>query len=231
MTRQKNISISISSLVLSLLLLMPLCATAQSHKKKVKELLPDSTAFFNGFSVSADLLGVGMIVFGDYGSYEGALRLNLKDRYFPIIELGIGKTDHEDEATRTTYKTSAPYGRIGIDFNLMKNKHDIYRLYAGVRYAYTHFKYDIFNPGMKDPIWGNIAEFKANDVDCRYHWAEVVFGVDASILGPLHLGWSVRYKSRLSHNSGELDNCWYVPGFGKSDSSAFGGTFNLILDI
>ena len=39
MTRQKNISISISSLVLSLLLLMPLCATAQSHKKKVKELL------------------------------------------------------------------------------------------------------------------------------------------------------------------------------------------------
>ena len=147
MTRQKNISISISSLVLSLMLLMPLCATAQMHKKKVKELLPDSTAFFNGFSVSADLLGVGMMVLGDYGSYEGALRLNLKDRYFPIFELGIGKTNHEDEGTRTTYKTSAPYGRIGIDFNLMKNKHDIYRLYAGVRYAYTRFKYDIFNPG------------------------------------------------------------------------------------
>lgn len=60
------------------------------------------------------------MVFGDYGQYEAALRINLKDRYFPIVELGIGKADHNDDATDITYNTSAPYAKIGVDFNLLK---------------------------------------------------------------------------------------------------------------
>ena len=38
--------------------------------------------------------------------------------------IAIGKADHTDDGTNVRYKTSAPYGRIGIDFNLLKNKHD-----------------------------------------------------------------------------------------------------------
>ena len=231
MIRQQSISTYISGLVVSLILLMfPSGASAQS-RKKVQQLLPDTTAFFNGFAVSVDLLGPGMILLGDYGTYEGALRLNLKDRYFPIVELGIGKADYEDEMMNNHYKTKAPFFRIGADFNLMKNKHDVYRLYAGVRYGFTSFKYDLFHPAIKDPVWGNMVEYNARDIKCSYHWAEAVLSVDASILGPLHLGWSVRYKKRLAHNEGSLDNCWYVPGFGISDSSGFGGTINLTVDI
>ena len=127
MIRQQSISTYISGLVVSLILLtLPSGASAQS-RKKVQQLLPDTTAIFNGFAVSVDLLGPGMILLGDYGTYEGALRLNLKDRYFPIVELGIGKADYEDEMMNNHYKTKAPFFRIGADFNLMKNKHDVYR--------------------------------------------------------------------------------------------------------
>lgn len=232
MIHQQSISAYISGLVVSVMLLMiPSGASAQSSKKKVKELLPDTTAFFNGFAVSVDLLGPGMVLLGGYGTYEGALRLNLKDRYFPIVEAGIGKADYEDKLMNNHYKTSAPFIRIGADFNLLKNKHDIYRLYAGARYGFTSFKFDLFHPAIKDPIWGNMVEYNARDVKCSYHWAEAVIGVDASIIGPLHLGWSIRYKKRLAHKDGELDNSWYVPGYGISDSSGFGGTVNLIVDI
>jgi len=191
----------------------------------------DTTAFFKGFAVSVDLFGPAMKVFGDYGQYEAALRINLKDKYFPIFELGYGMCDHVDDATEVSYKTKAPYGRIGIDFNLMKNKHDIYRLYGGVRYGYTNYKFEIGAPPITDPVWKDVVDYSAKDVKCYYHWAEFVFGVDATLWGPLHLGWSVRYRNRLFYDAGNLDNTWYVPGFGKSAKSNFGGTFNIIIDI
>jgi hypothetical protein len=231
MTRAKLISIYISRAAISLLLILaPAVATAQS-KPKVTLPEKDSIAFFRGAAVSVDIVGPAQLAFGDYGQYEAALRINLKDKYFPIIELGYGKADAEDISTKITYKTSAPYGRIGVDFNLMKNKHDIYRLYGGVRYAYTNFKYDMFSPGLTDPVWGDRVEYKANDVKCYYHWLEFVFGVDAKIWGPIRLGWSVRYKRRMMHEEGELGNAWYVPGYGKTGSSRLGGTFNIIFEI
>jgi hypothetical protein len=63
------------------------------------------------------------------------------------------------------------------------------------------------------------------------HWAEVVFGLDAKVYGPLHLGWSGRYRMRISHNDGDLGKTWYVPGFGIQDSSALGYTFYVSVDI
>ena len=178
--------------VLAISCLLPMAANAQKPVKVVPEM-PDSTAFLKGFAVSADLIGPLMLGISDNGHFEAALRINLKDKYFPVVELGYGKADHSDDVTRITYKTSAPYGRIGLDLNLMKNKHDSYRLYGGVRYAYTNFKYEFSHPGLDDPIWGQHADFQAKDVSCYYHWAEIVFGVDATIWGPVHLGWSGRY--------------------------------------
>ena len=222
----RHISISICALTISLL---PLTVSAQ--KAKGIPQLPDTTAFFKGFAVSVDIVGPIMLTVSDNGHYEAALRLNLKDKYFPIFELGYGKANHSDDITRITYKTSAPFGRVGIDFNLLKNKHDIYRLYGGVRYAYTNFKYEFFHPGILDPVWGEEAEFRAKDISCYYHWLEAVVGVDATIWGPVHLGWSARYRKRLTYNDGDFGNSWYVPGYGKTGGSRLGGTFNIIIDI
>lgn len=231
MMRLKNISACILSLVISLLIIGTTTASAQYRRKKVEVVMPDTVPFFNGFQVSADLLGAAMMHLSSYGQYEGALRLNLRDRYFPIVELGYGKADHTDDGTQLNYKTKAPFGRIGVDLNLMKDKHDDYRLLAGLRYGFTSFKYDVSHPTLEDPVWGDRVEFSAEGVQAKYHWLEVVFGVDATIWGPLHLGWSVRYRNRISHDPGELDNVWYVPGYGKSGKSVLGGTFNVIIDI
>lgn len=229
MTHQGSISTYISSIVVSLvLLLVPSTASAQKSGDQAKN---DSVPLFKGFAVSVDLVGPIMMLVGDYGQYEAALRINLKDRYFPIVELGIGKGEHDDDVTSISYKTSAPYAKIGLDFNLLKNKHDIYRLFAGVRYAITSFKYDLSHPGMTDPVWGDLAPYGADGVKCSYQWFEAVIGVDAKMWGPVHLGWSLRYRGRLSYDDGDLGNSWYVPGYGKSGGSNIGGTFNVTVDI
>jgi len=210
---------------------MLVAAPVAADAKDSAEIKNDSVPLFNGIAVSVDLVGPMQMVFGDYGQYEAALRINLEDRYFPIVELGIGKADHNDDATDITYNTSAPYAKIGVDFNLLKNKHDIYRLFAGARYAFTSFKYDLSHPGMTDPVWGGMAPYEGYGIKCSYQWLEIVIGVDAKMWGPVHLGWSVRYRSRLSHNDGTMGNTWYVPGFGKAGSSSLGGTFNIAIDI
>lgn len=225
----RRISRYISILVISLLL-CPSAVNAQAGKKKATAER-DTTALLKGFAVSADLAGAAMTVVSDYGQYEAALRINLKDRYFPIVELGLGRADHTDDGTNIHYKTSAPYARVGVDFNLLRNKHDIYRLYAGCRLAYTNFKYDVSAPDVTDPVWGGTTPYGGNGIKADYLWLEGAFGVDAKIWGPIHLGWSVRYRAKLSGDTGSLGNAWYVPGFGRSGGSRMGATFNLSIDI
>lgn len=234
MTHQRVTSIYISHLAISLFLLLLAAMPAdaqQSGRSRKSVAVADTVPLMRGFSVSADLVGPVMMAVSDYGQYEAALHLNLKDKYFPVFELGYGKADHTEETTQLSYKTSAPFFRIGADFNVLKNKHDIYRLLVGARYGFTSFKYDLSSPGVEDPVWGETTPYEANGVKCSYHWLEVAAGVDVKLVGPVHLGWSVRYKQRLSANEGTLGKSWYVPGYGETGTSAFGALFNVSIDI
>ena len=229
MTKRRLFSF-ISRLTVSLLLLV--VGIEGSQAQKIFRMEKDSIAFFRGFALSFDLVGPARMMLGDTGEYEGALRINLHDQWFPIFEMGIGRANHEDdENTHITYKTTAPYFRVGMDWNIMKNKHADNRLYAGFRYAFTSYKVDITRDRLVDPVWGTISYFGVEGMKCSMHWLEAVFGLDAKIYGPLHLGWTVRYKRRIAHNDGELGTTWYVPGFGTNDNDNFGVNFNVIIDI
>lgn len=229
MRRRLFISTSIRRLAISLLLLSSLSAAQAQGRLFTTQ--KDSIPLFQGFAVSFDLVGAGMLAFSDYGQYEGALRVNLRDEWFPIVEIGYGKAERNDEVTHMYYRTAAPYFRVGVDRNLLKFKHGPNRLYGGLRYAYTSYKVDIARPDFPDPHWLWDTSFGVKDASCYYHWLEVVVGIDAKIVGPLHLGWSVRYKRRIAYSKHDFGDTWYVPGFGTDDDSKLGGTFNVIIDI
>ena len=72
---------------------------------------------FAGASLSADAVGLIMMAASSHGQAEAALRLNLKNKYFPIFEMGWGVCDHDEFSTGLHYKTNAPYFRIGCDYN------------------------------------------------------------------------------------------------------------------
>lgn len=230
MIPRPNISTFISRSVVSIVVL--LLAAMSVDAQKLFKLEKDTIPLMRGFQVSFDLAGAAQLVLSDYGRYEGALRLNIHDQWFPIVELGYGKANHvDDEVTGLSYKTAAPYFRVGVDFNLLNKKHQANRLFAGFRYAHTSYKVDVWRHDLQDPVWKAPAFYEVHDVACYQHWAEIVFGLDAQIWGPAHLGWSVRYRQRLSHGEGDLGNSWYVPGYGTQDTSKLGATFNVIIDI
>ncbi len=218
-------------LLLAISLLSTLPVNAQKKMVKTEPAKADSSAFISNVAISVDLAGAVQRWVSSSGQYEAALRVNIKGRYFPIIELGIGQADKEDDVTHVRYKTSAPYGRLGIDFNLLKNKHDDYRFYVGARYGFTSFKYNIEPLTITDPSWGGETTYEATDVKCYYHWMEAVAGIDVKIVRPVRLGWSIRYRRRLTHDHNPVGTPWYVPGFGKGESSHIAATFNLIFEL
>lgn len=235
MTQRRIYSYISRTAIISLLLLLATTATARkkptAKSKTDTTVKADSIPLLRGVAVSADMIGLAETILGSHGQYEAQLRVNLKDKFFPVVEVGYGTADADEVTTGLKYKTSAPYARVGMDFNIARNKHDDYRIYVGARYAMTYYKYDVNAEELKDPVWGDNVEFSAQGVKANCHWMEAVFGVDAKIWGPLRLGWSARWRRRLAHDNGELGNAWYVPGFGKQGSSKLAGTFNVTVEF
>lgn len=142
--------------LISLLLLfcigLPLIAQQQrpvhtpkrdQKKKEVTEI--DTIPFYNGTYVGVDLYGIGSkLLGGDFMSSEVSIAVNLKNKFIPTVEFGMGGTDTWSE-TGIHYKSkAAPFFRIGVDYNTMaKKKEKNSYLYAGIRYAFSSFKYDV----------------------------------------------------------------------------------------
>ncbi len=217
---------------------------AGRNKKKEEQKI--EYPLYNGTYISADLYGLGSKALGgDFLSSEISIDINLKNRFFPVLELGYGTTDTWAEDDGINYKTSAPYMRIGINYNTMYKKKRESHLYVGFRYALSSFKYDVSSPSLSDPIWkGNIPNpnlqdgiwggsvpFNHTGLKGNMQWLELIVGMRVQVYKDFMMGWSVRMKRRLSGSGSEYADPWYVPGFGKYSSSQIGLTYSLIYKL
>ena len=191
----------------------------------------EKTPFLAGFAVSADLVGLVMKVAGStFSQLEIAGRLNLKERVFPVFEIGLAQGDRTGNSKDNIFHTSAPYFRVGVDVNANK-KRTSNRLMVGFRIGYSSFKYDYTGPSMKDPVWGETIPLNMRDIDASAVWIEPAIGFETKIWSFIRLGWNVRYKFRMSQKSYEYGQPWYIPGYGPNGANCWGGTVNLIFDF
>lgn len=196
---------------------------------------------YNGLTVSVDLWGIGSKVLGgDFMSSEVAVDVNLKNRFFPIVEVGYGGTDAWND-NGTHYKSSAPYFRIGLNYNaLYKKKFDNF-LFVGLRYAMSSFKYDIEalavndpvwggsigNPNQVDGVWGGSLPYNHKGMKGSMQWFEFCVGIRAHIWNRFYMGWGLRFKFRASSSTGAYGDPWYVPGYGKYGANTLGVTYTI----
>lgn len=225
-----NISKFISVLAISLL--FPLLALAQDVKGISEGPGKTEAPLFGGVAVSADLVGPMMEVMdNEFTQMEVAARINFKNKYFPIFEMGYGESEYEGAETGNTYHTQAPYFRIGMDYNFTKKWNSGNRIFLGVRYAFTSFRYDVSAPTFHDPVWDMDVPFIYTDLKGRSQWGEIVGGVETRIWKFFRIGWNVRYKIRIAQKGESGMGPWYIPGYGKTGTSALGGAFNLVFDL
>ena len=218
----------------SSLLVYPLRSTAQEKKMAITEEKA-TVPLYQGTYVGLDVFGLGSKIFGsDFTSAEVSVEVNLKNRFIPIVEIGYGHTDTTDDETNIHYKASAPYFRIGMNYNILfKKPHLPGYAYGGIRYGFTSFTYDVDGPAMVDPTWGNITvPFTYNGVKSNVGWVELVGGLTTKVYKNFYMGLSVRYRVRTSMKKTENTEPWYIPGFGKNKANHFAlGTYSLIYKL
>lgn len=220
----------------------------RDQKNKKKEVAAaDTIPLYNGIYMGVDLYGMGAKLLGsDFISSEISVNINLKNKFIPAFEFGMGATDTWNE-TGIHYKNKpSPFFRIGIDYNTMAKKADKSSfLYAGFRYAFSSFKYDVSsmpvddpiwgdelpNPTLEDEIWGGSAPFDYQGMKGSMQWLEFVLGVNVRIYRNFHMGWTLRMKYKTTVSFEENGNPWYIPGYGKYKSNNMGITYSLIYKL
>ena len=197
---------------------------ASKEKKAEKQKLT-----LQGLYLSADAFGYIYPIFvkDRYYSTEVSAAINISNRFFPVIEAGIGHTNMVSQLYDIGYSTRAPYYRIGMDYNMQYENGKPNYIYLGGRVGYTDFKYSVNAPALIDPVWCNEVPVQFTDVPCRAIWAEAVGGVRAEIFKNLYMGWSLRYKYPIHKGPITNGGPWYIPGFGASSKTAFGATYTV----
>lgn len=202
---------------------------AKQEVRKVVEKEKEKKPLLYGLAVSTDLVGVGNKIFGGtYISGEVAAELNLKNRYMPIVEVGYGNSNTTDDDKSIHYQTSAPYFRVGMNYNFMHKKDTYSIIYGGLRYGFSSFSYDVSAPDLKDPVWGGTVPFDYEGLSCTAGWMEIVAGIRSQIWKNLHMGWSVRYKRLISTKEDVNAEPHYIPGYGIKSGVTFGFSYNII---
>ena len=193
-----------------------------------------ATPLFQGSYIGMDVFGLGSKIFGgDYTSTEISAEVNLKNRYFPVIEIGYGSINTTNEETDIHFKTSAPYFRIGMNYNIFYKKPYLPgHFIAGIRYGFSSFSYDVAAPAMTDPVWGApTVPVSYQGVKSNACWLELVIGLRTNIYKNFYMGFSARYRSRMSVKKTENSEPYYIPGFGKNKGTNIGITYNIIYKL
>ncbi len=168
-----------------------------------------------------------------WGQYEVGAHFGLKRKFYPAVEVGIGQSNYTSDRTNIHFKTHSPYFRVGMDYNLNKDRQSRNRYFLGVRYGFSTFTYDLEGPSVTDDYWGQTYPYEIDGAKGTAHWGELLFGIQSQLWKFIHLGWTVRYKARFHESMAEPGHVFYIPGYGKngSSSSCFGGSFNVIFEL
>lgn len=136
--KRKEILLYITLLTSNMLLF---CTPLAAQEKKIITEEEKEVPFYQGTTIGVDIYGLGSKVFGgDITSTEISVEVNLKNRFVPAAEIGYGTTDTTDDGTNIHYKASAPYFRVGMNYNFFFKKPYLPGfLYGGIRYGFTSF--------------------------------------------------------------------------------------------
>ncbi len=249
----------ISKYIISLLLLLAFIApqpiqaqqrnnrqASQQQKKKREKTLPEVTyPLMNGIDVGVDVLGPVLKVFGsDFMSAEAMVDVNLYNRYFPTVEVGFGGGKAINDYD-VSIKSSAPYFRLGIDYNTFWKKAHGNLLLVGLRYGFSTGKYDVVVPDMTNPeytdgatqtnltdhIWGATSNYVHEGMSHTMHWVEFTLGLRANVAKRIKMGLMLRIKYKLKASVDKYGDPYYIPGFGRYDSNNTGITYSIIYQL
>ena len=202
------------------------CLCAQ-EKKDAEEPLPitdtryTTADIYQGTAIKLDLGSSAVVLGASKGQiqhYELAVNCRLKNRFYPVLELGYagGKKIQGDTLN---YRGQGGFGRVGLDINpLKKHMERPHALLIGIRIGTAVQQMNQYNENAPDNI---VHALKA---DC---WGEVVAGCQVDVYKGFTMGWMGRFRFLFTRRNSAapaeaLQAPLYIPGFGIRDNIGWG---------
>ena len=141
------------------------------------------SAIYQGLFIKLDLATTTIEAIrskGNLQTYEGALSVRLKNRYYPTLEGGysFGKRDAEGGL----YKGQGGFVRLGLDFNGLRTRIESpHALLVGLRVCSALQRYDLCNVKQNTPYWDTDARVDFSNRRAMDWWGEVVAGCNVNI--------------------------------------------------
>lgn len=209
-------------------------ATVQAQEKEKTSWSQKIRSTYRGTYVGVDVFGAMNHILGsDFNSSEVSIEADFGNKFFPVMELGYGQTDATNDETDIHFKTASPYFRIGLGYNVFHKKtHLPGQFIIGARYGFSSFSYDVEAPALTDPVWGDTTiPFSYQGVKSSAGWLEVVAKLKTQVYKNFYLGLAVRYRKLSNVKKSENSEPWYIPGYGKNQSTNIGITYSLIYKL
>lgn len=186
----------------------------------------------NGMSVSFNIFPPVLNMFGSqFGSYEGALTLDLHHRFFPQGTAGVGFCNETNDNGVKYECPALPFFKAGMLYNFNYNDlkpNDFYG--ALIRFGYAYSKSDISNLSYTDGLWNKIDDISIDNLEAHSVWMELGGFIKVQVIDHVSLGWDITFKPFLHKGKTGHGEPYYVPGYGKT-ASKIGFGFHVYYDI
>ena len=193
----------------------------------------DSIQWVRGVRIGCDLTRFALYEFQpDRKAMEFSFDTEFKRNKFVTAEIGMEQSKNEN--IRLSYRSSGFYGRVGVDFNILKKD----KLEKGRDVVFVGFRYGYYNMTQQTDAYVIPSYYSTDTLRGSYssknlygHWVEVAFGLKVEVLQNLFLGASMRGRVLLFSKK-DLNYPYYAPGFGKgANSTNFGVNYSIYYQI
>ncbi|MBL3657067.1 DUF6048 family protein [Fulvivirga sediminis] len=142
-------------------------------------------------------------------------------KYLFNIELGHLEQSIDSYNDSASYEVKGSYLKIGPDINFLVKDPDRSALFVGLRYALSSFS-DNLSFIDKSPTYGVITD-KLENNNLTAHWIELTTGLKVQIAKPLWMGYTARFKVRMSNFEEEELMPNTIPGYGLAEDKVTWG--------
>jgi len=195
-------------------------ALAQQRKdslRRVYKRYPRITDLSIGLNIAEPLF---MALGQSYASTDVSATLNMWNRLQPTVELGIGWASNTPDGMAFTYKGKpSPYFKVGANYNFLFKNNPDYQVLAALRLGYSTFSYDVNGAHYRSSYWREETDYSITGEHSHALWGEAGLGLKVRLLGPVSMGWMIRYHAILNYGKNRNSKPWFIPGYGPRSSS------------
>ncbi|UII28609.1 DUF6048 family protein [Fulvivirga maritima] len=196
--------------------------TVKAKTDSVINALDSSTMYIpTGVRIGTDVISIVKTFTKDeYTEFNITADIDFH-KYLFNVELGRMEQSMSTDNDSAAYEVKGSYLKLGPDINFLVKDPDRSALFVGLRYALSSFS-DNLSYINNDPTYG-VTNGNLENSNITAHWFELTTGLKVQIAKPLWMGYTARFKVRLSNFEEEELMPHTIPGYGLAEDNVTWG--------